>query len=366
MTDAAATALPVKERLTAPREPAPAAVRVWLWTVAALVFAMVLVGGATRLTDSGLSITEWAPVTGAVPPLSAEAWEVEFEKYRQIPEYTRVNKGMSLDEFKFIYWWEWGHRFLGRLIGLAFAVPMVVFWARGMVPGWLKPRLVGLFFLGGLQGAVGWYMVASGLVDRVDVSQYRLALHLTLAAIIVLGLVWTAWGARPLAPDIKAATGSLATAGLAITGLVLLQIYLGALVAGLDAGLTYTTWPLMDGAFIPDAAKLFAMTPAWANLFENVLTVQFVHRMTAYALWVAALGFGLWQWRVGAGLMGLALAGAVTLQALIGITTLVLQVPLDWALAHQGGAFLVLALAAINAQNLMRGASRPAVPPSPS
>ena len=338
------------------RAAAPTAVRVWLYAVAALVFAMVLVGGATRLTDSGLSITEWKPVTGAIPPLSHEAWMAAFEKYRQIPEYTRINKGMSLAEFQTIYWWEWAHRFLGRLIGLAFALPALVFWMRGMIPRWLAPRLAVLFALGGLQGAVGWYMVASGLVDRVDVSQYRLAMHLTLAAIILAAIIWVAREAKGaqqakgvVAPAVSA---GLQAGGLALAGLVLVQIYLGALVAGLDAGLTYTTWPLMDGRFIPPATKLLVMEPAWRNVFENVLTVQFVHRMTAYALLACALLYGVWQWRRGAGRTGLVVAGLVVWQAGVGITTLILEVPLGWALLHQGSAFVVLALAVVNAQGL--------------
>ena len=331
--------------------PVHGAVRVWLYGVALLVFVMVLVGGATRLTDSGLSITEWKPVTGAVPPLSAEAWEAEFAKYRQIPEYERVNRGMSLSEFKTIYWWEWAHRFLGRIIGLAFALPAVLFWTRGMIPRWLVPRLAVLFVLGGLQGAVGWYMVASGLVDRVDVSQYRLAMHLTLAALIFAALVWVARETKGLRMA-RPTSSSLRAGALALGGLVLLQIYLGGLVAGLDAGLTYTTWPLMDGRLIPAASSLLAIDPWWRNLFENVLTVQFVHRMTAYALLACAIAFGVWQWRRGAGALGLGVALLVVWQALVGITTLVLAVPLDWALLHQGSAFAVLALATANAQKL--------------
>ncbi len=335
-----------------PRAPVHPAVRAWLYAVAALVFAMVLVGGATRLTDSGLSITEWKPVTGAIPPFTLEAWMAEFEKYRQIPEYQRINKGMSLAEFQFIYWWEWGHRFLGRLIGLAFAVPAAVFWARGMIPGWLAPRLAVLFLLGGLQGFVGWYMVASGLVDRVDVSQYRLALHLTLAAIIFAAILWVARETKGQARPLAVSSG-LGAGGLALAGFVLVQIYLGALVAGLDAGLTYTSWPLMDGSFIPPAAKLFILEPAWRNAFENVLTVQFIHRMTAYALLGYACLYGWMQWRAGAGRVGIGIAALVVWQAVVGITTLVLQVPLEWALIHQGTAFAILGLAIVNAQALI-------------
>ena len=245
--------------------------------------------------------------------------------------------------FQSIYWWEWGHRFLGRIIGLAFALPALVFWWRGLIPGWLAPRLIGLFALGGLQGAVGWYMVASGLVDRVDVSQYRLALHLTLAAIIFGALIWVARSIAPLkAGADRAVPRGLVAGGLALSAFVLVQIYLGALVAGLDAGLTYTTWPLMDGRVIPPMAKLLVIEPAWRNAFENVLTVQFVHRISAYALLTAAIAFGIWQWRRGAGRFGLLVAAAVLWQGLVGIATLVMQVPLGWALLHQGSAFAVL------------------------
>ena len=246
-------------------------VRIWLWCVAALVFLMVFVGGATRLTDSGLSITEWRPITGVIPPLTAEGWETELEKYRQIPEYQRINRGMSMAEFQFIYWWEWGHRFLGRLVGLAFVVPLVWFAARKALPPRSMPKLLGLLALGGLQGFIGWWMVASGLVDRVDVSQYRLGVHLTMAAIILAAIAWVAQGMKPLEARLEErraqpAVGSV-MAGLFVL-FVLFQIFLGALVAGLDAGLTYTTWPLMDGDFIPPMAKLFIQSrgsPIWAK-----------------------------------------------------------------------------------------------------
>ena len=225
-----------------------------------------------------------------------------------------------------------------------------------MIPRWLAPRLALLFALGGLQGAVGWYMVASGLVDRVDVSQYRLAMHLTLAAIIFAAIIWVAREAKGLGKTkgvvTPAVSAGLKAGGLALAGLVLVQIYLGALVAGLDAGLTYTTWPLMDGRFIPPASKLLVMEPAWRNAFENVLTVQFVHRMTAYALLACACLYGVWQWRRGAGRTGLVVAGLVVWQAGVGITTLVLEVPLGWALLHQGSAFVVLGMAIANAQGL--------------
>lgn len=334
-------------------------VRTWLWCVAALVFLMVFVGGATRLTDSGLSITEWRPITGAIPPLSAEGWEAELEKYRQIPEYQQINRGMSMSEFQFIYWWEWGHRFLGRLVGLAFVVPFVWFAVRKALPPRSTPKLLGLLALGGLQGFIGWWMVASGLTERVDVSQYRLGVHLTMAAVILASIAWVAQSMKPITADFgarraQAAPGTAFAALLSV--FVLAQIFLGALVAGLDAGLTYTTWPLMDGNFIPPAAKLLIQSPWYVNFGENPLTVQFIHRMGAYGL----LGFALFHaWRMHrmAGdrrdaKMASALAIAIALQAVIGIVTLLTQVEMEWALIHQFWAFMILVVSVLHVARL--------------
>src|SRR5436305_787950 len=262
------------------------AIRLWLYAVAALIFAMVLVGGATRLTESGLSIVEWKPVTGAVPPLSEGAWAAEFDKYKTIPQFQHLNSGMTLAEFKTIFWWEWTHRLMGRLIGAAFLLPFLWFLMRGWITPGLRWRLWSIFGLGALQGAVGWWMVASGLADRVEVSQYRLATHLVLACVIFAAIVWTAARIGRAPTEVPPRIRATAIASLA---LVLMQIYLGALVAGLRAGLIYNTWPLIDGSFVPDAARLLHETPAWRNFFENTLTVQFDHRMTAYALFVLAL-----------------------------------------------------------------------------
>lgn len=321
-------------------------VRGWLIGVACLIFVMVIVGGATRLTDSGLSITEWQPLLGAIPPFTEQHWLEAFEKYRQIPEYQLVNKGMSLEDFKFIYWWEWAHRFLGRVIGLAFFLPFVYFLVTGALSIRLALRCGALFVLGGLQGALGWYMVTSGLVDRVDVSQYRLAAHLSLATIIFGALLWVALGleARRHVPrDGREWTSLL------IAGLVLVQVAAGGFVAGLDAGFGYNTWPLMDGVLVPQG--LFAAQPWWRNLFENALTVQFNHRVLAYVIAVLALSYAyVVQSRPGA-----LLAGAVLLQIAIGIWTLVWSVPLWLGLAHQGGALVVFAAAI---WNLHRSLSR--------
>jgi cytochrome c oxidase assembly protein subunit 15 len=329
------------------------AIRLWLVAIAALLVAMVLVGGATRLTESGLSIVEWQPVAGTLPPLSADGWRTEFDKYRATPQYRHLNSGMRLDEFKTIYWWEWAHRLLGRLIGAAFLVPFLWFLWRGWVPPRLRARLWTIFGLGALQGAVGWWMVASGLVNRVEVSQYRLATHLVLACAIFAAIVWTLQSLAERASAPVSARLRASAAGL--VALVLVQIYLGALVAGLRAGLIYNTWPLIDGTFVPSAGSLFATVSGWRNFFENPLTVQFDHRMAAYVLWVFSVLHALdaARSRGGPALAGaLALAAAVSIQAGHGILTLVYAAPLALALAHQGMAIAVLAVAVIHAQRL--------------
>jgi heme a synthase len=341
---------------------ADAAVRLWLFGVALLVFAMIVVGGATRLTDSGLSITEWKPLLGAIPPLTDAHWQDAFAKYKTIPEYDLINAGMSLSEFKFIYWWEWSHRFLGRFIGVAFALPMIGFWLAGMLRPGFAWKLLGVFALGGLQGFVGWYMVMSGLVDRVDVSQYRLALHLLIAFSILALLIWLALdlGPRSARSDKPSVTTWAWRMALAIFVVVFLQSGLGALVAGLKAGLTYNTWPLMDGRFIPTGLGI--LSPWYLNIFENITTVQFDHRMLAYVL----VALVLWQTvglaRAGsderaAGSAGV-LAAVVVAQMGIGIWTLLTGVPLALGLAHQGGAAVVVAATTLHLHVMTRAASR--------
>jgi len=338
------------------------AIRMWLIVVAALIFAMVLVGGATRLTESGLSIVEWQPVTGALPPLSEAAWEAEFAKYKAIPQYRQINRGMSLADFKTIYWWEWGHRLLGRLIGVAFLLPFLFFLWRGWVGPGLRWRLWAIFGLGAVQGAVGWWMVASGLVERTSVSQYRLAFHLTLACVIYAAIVWTIQQMTPrqIAPMAR----RISVTASVLVVLVLAQIYLGALVAGLRAGLIYNTWPLIDGALVPKAASLFFQEPWWRNFFENTLTVQFNHRMMAYAIFLAALWhlIDAWQMASHAARVGAAvLFAAVAVQAALGIVTLLYQTPLSLALAHQGLAMVVLTIAVVHAERLMHRLPAPAL-----
>jgi heme a synthase len=328
--------------------PGTGTVRIWLLAVAALVFAMVSLGGATRLTGSGLSITEWQPIMGAVPPLTEAAWQEAFEKYQRIPQYKLVNRGMSLDAFKLIYRWEWTHRFLGRLIGVVFLLPFLYFLATGRLARPLKWKLAGIFALGGLQGFIGWYMVASGLAERTSVSQYRLALHLTLAVAIFGALLWVALSLGPArAVRSPARARRFAAGAAAIAGLVLLQVAAGALVAGLKAGSGWNTWPLMDGELVPRGWD--ALSPWWLNLFENALTVQLSHRLLAYAIAAAAL-WHLWSlWRAAAGgaamRSGAVLAAAVLAQAAVGVWTLLAHVPIPLALLHQSGAVALFGVA---------------------
>lgn len=323
-----------------------APVRRWLWFCAAMIFAMVVIGGVTRLTESGLSITEWRPVTGVIPPLSEAEWLAEFAKYQRIPEFQLKNAMMTLAEFKTIFWWEYVHRLWGRLIGIAFALPFLWFLATGRVRGALAWKLAGLLALGGLQGAIGWWMVASGLVERTDVSPYRLAVHLSLALVIYALIV-------RLALDLAAAEaprhrerpklwlGRAALAALAAT------IVAGAFVAGNDAGFVYNTFPLMDGRFIP--AGYGDMAPWWRNAFENVAAVQFNHRWLAIATTVLVVAYvgaihasrGAPRARLLASWLGASVIG----QALIGVVTLLHAVPVALGAAHQAGAVVVLTLA---------------------
>lgn len=323
-----------------------ALVRAWLYVVLVVLFALVVVGGATRLTNSGLSITEWKPIHGIIPPIGEAEWQEEFAKYQQIPQYKQLNVGMSLDEFKGIYWWEWAHRVLARGVGFVFALPLVFLIATSRIERALVPKLAGILALGGLQGAIGWWMVSSGLVNRTDVSQYRLATHLTIAAIIFAATMLVARGLAPHSEP-EADRPLRRMAGLLLI-LALVQIYLGGLVAGLDAGLSYNTWPLMDGALVPGG--LFVIDPAWRNFFENPQMVQFVHRLGAYVVFLAALWHAVDTYRRQPGSThahrALVLFGLVLIQAMIGIATLVMQVPLHWALLHQGFALVVLGFAA--------------------
>lgn len=326
LTAAETTANPVPDRLRP--------VRVWLYVMAMMVLIMVVVGGLTRLTESGLSITEWKPVTGIIPPLSEADWLAEFESYKQIPQYQVLNQGMTLDEFKFIFFWEWFHRAWGRVIGLAFAVPFLVFLAQRRFNWSLAAPLAGLFVLGGLQGALGWWMVTSGLTELTSVSQYRLAAHLTAALLLFLALIWVA---RDLSPSRIMASAADRSSALILLALVIVQIAAGGFVAGLDAGMGYNTWPLMDGALVPSG--LGVMDPWWKNLFENALTVQFIHRTIAYVITLYVVA--LWLYRRGQGGWLPRIAVLVVLQVALGVATLLMHVALPVALGHQALAFML-------------------------
>lgn len=339
---------------SAQQAPQLGAVKWWLVSVAALIAIMVLVGGATRLTESGLSIVEWKPVTGTLPPLNDAQWAQAFEGYKAIPQYRELNAGMNLSEFKTIFWWEWSHRLLGRVIGAVYLLPFLFFLWRGVLGTELKRRLWLIFGLGALQGAVGWWMVASGLSQRVEVSQYRLATHLVLALLIFAAIVWTL---RRLTERPRlAAPLRLKITAMALLAMTFVQLYFGALVAGLRAGRVYNTWPDIDGSLIPSAARLWFEEPWWRNLFDNTLTVQFEHRMTAYALLALAIlhAIDAVRSRAGAAVAGGAwwLVAAITLQATLGILTLLRQVPIDLALTHQAIAIVVLTLAVVQAERL--------------
>lgn len=315
------------------------AIKSWLFWLSVLVFIMVLVGGATRLTKSGLSITEWDPIFGAIPPLNSTDWATLFQKYQQSSQYKLQNVGMSLNEFEFIFWWEWAHRQLGRFIGLITLLPFLYFAVTRKLDNRIWPRLLALVILVGLQGALGWYMVASGLVNRVEVSQYRLAAHLILACVFFAAIIWTnstlKWTHR-LGFNFDAWTALL------LVGLIFIQIAAGGFVAGLNAGQGYNTWPLMDGKLIPNG--LDAMQPLWKNLFENALTVQFVHRLLAYTILVVAVFHAFRTFS----LTSMVLAYFVFVQAVLGIMTLMMHVPIGFALTHQATAMIVLAAAVWN------------------
>jgi len=310
----------------------------WLFAVAALVFLMVVVGGITRLTESGLSMVEWRPVTGWLPPLSDQAWQAEFDKYKAFPEYQKVNRGMTLGEFQTIFAWEFGHRLLGRIIGLAFFLPMVWFMLRGVIRRPEVPWFLFLLLAGGSQGLLGWYMVQSGLIDDPDVSQYRLAAHLSLAVAIYGLLVWTGLNVRS---GRSVASWGGSGRGFFLTMLVFLQIVMGAFVAGTNAGFAFNDWPLMDGALVPDG--LFSTSPWWLSLFEDIGTIQFTHRLLAYGLIVAVLLTFL-QSRAGPAPQrkaSAALLHGVLLQSALGVATLWLVVPVWLGALHQATATLV-------------------------
>jgi cytochrome c oxidase assembly protein subunit 15 len=320
----------------------------WLFLMCILVAAMVIVGGATRLTDSGLSITEWKPISGAIPPLSEAHWQEEFAKYRTTTEYKAVNRGMTLADFKEIYWWEWAHRFLGRFIGIAFVLPLIFFIVTRSVSRALGVKLFGLFVLGGAQGALGWWMVTSGLSERVDVSQHRLAAHLALA-ILLFGLMF--WLALDLRNGGRMRIRQpLFWGALALAGGVFAQMVLGAFVAGLRAGRTFNTWPLMDGAFVPPG--YFNSPPRFGDLFESIAAVQFNHRLGAYLVAAGAVWFFFAARKVAAEPRARLVLIAVLAQIALGVWTLLAVTPLSLGLLHQAGALAVFAAALYAAHGL--------------
>ncbi len=337
-------------------------VAAWLLAVAVLVALMVMLGGATRLTHSGLSMVQWQPLMGVLPPMNEAAWMDVFERYKQYPEYQKINQGMSLEEFKSIFYFEYAHRVLGRLIGLAFALPFVWFWATGRIERRMRIPLVGLFLLGGLQGLIGWWMVKSGLVDRPDVSHYRLAVHLGVAVLIFGGLIWAALSLlfpRPEGVTKTVFVGELRLWVVVILTMIFLQILSGALVAGLDAGLIYNSFPTMNGYWLPP--ELGDLSPGWINLFENPVTVQFDHRIGAYICTILIVGLWLRQQltpKLGAAFAGAArkamalTLAALALQLALGIVTLLWVVPVVIAVLHQGGALLLFAAATLLAFHL--------------
>ena len=314
----------------------------WLLWVAFLVFLMVMVGGATRLTESGLSMVSWNPILGIFPPFTQESWLAEFDAYKKFPEYLKVNAGMTLEEFKAIYWWEYSHRLLGRFIGLFFAIGLLVFLSKKMVRANLKPILFFLFALGASQGVLGWYMVQSGLVNEPDVSHYRLAAHLGLALFIIISLVWV--GLDLLRPSHRKKDKRLFRLALLITFLIFLQSIFGALVAGLNAGKIYNSWPDMNGSFLPEGP--FSMEPWWLNLLENHGLVQFDHRILGYLIvFFSIYIFVFAKMNLASGPIRRAtktLMHSTFLQMILGISTLLMGVPVWLGTIHQGMAVILL------------------------
>ncbi|MET3925692.1 COX15/CtaA family protein [Devosia sp. 2618] len=317
-------------------------VRIWLYVMAFMVLCMVMVGGMTRLTGSGLSITTWRPISGIIPPMSEAEWMAEFAGYKLIPQYEVYNHWMTLEDFKGIFWWEWIHRFLGRMLGFAFAIPFVVFLVQKRLTRDMALPLVGLFLLGGFQGFLGWWMVSSGLSELTSVSQYRLATHLTAAALLLLALIWVARRMRPQ-PTQGVVTRFNVTSIAILLAMLVLQIAAGGFVAGIDAGMGFNTWPLMEGKLIPDG--LGAYDPAWRSMFEHGLTVQFNHRILAYLITIVTFVLLILQMRR-AGLGGVhrwmaVIAVLVVAQVGLGIATLLSMIQIDLAVGHQGLAFIL-------------------------
>jgi len=336
----------------------PAIIANWLYSVAFLVFIMVIVGGITRLTESGLSITEWKPVTGALPPLNEAQWLSEFEKYKQIPEYLEINgpAGMTLAEFKFIYFWEWVHRLLGRVIGLAFPVPFAIFWIRRTIPAGYHARLFALLALGGLQGAIGWWMVSSGRSERTDVSHYRLAVHLLTALFIMGGLIWTALDLRQLARSSAARPARLTGFSSTVIVILFLQLLFGAWVAGLNAGYVSNSWPLMNDRFYPDGIDW--SRGAWFALTHDPYLTHFIHRWWAWVTVAALVLLARRAKKAGARPASIAIHAAFGTQILLGIATVMTNMNIVMAVLHQAVGALVVASTVWGIHLLGRSADR--------
>ena len=341
-------------------QPRPAGIASWLTFVAVLIFVMIVVGGITRLTESGLSMVRWEPISGAIPPLNEADWQREFDHYRATPQYQLVNTGMTLADFKTIFFWEYVHRLLGRLIGLAFALPLLCFWWQRAIPAGYGWKLGGLFGLGGLQGAIGWWMVASGLVDVPEVSHIRLAVHLLLAFGIFAAVIWVSLDLNALAKDAGARPVKLPLLGIWALCLTFLQFLFGAYVAGLEAGYAFNSWPLMGDALFPAEAPM--LEPFARNFVDNPLVVQFVHRWLAFVVAAVAVWLGVRAWRRGFRADAALLVGAVLAQLLLGILTILSGVQIDIAVAHQGMAALLLAALVTAAHRLGGSRSERALP----
>ncbi len=331
----------------------PLALSNWLFSVAGLILLMVVVGGITRLTESGLSIVHWQPISGTIPPIGDAAWEAEFAAYRQSPQYQLLNHGMTLGEFKDIFFWEYVHRLLGRLIGLAFAIPLAWFAWRRAIPKGYGWRLVVLLGLGALQGVIGWWMVASGLVDRPDVSHIRLAIHLLAALLIFAAIIWVALDLRDLAAAERGSTAPTArmpTIAIWTLSALALQLMFGAYVAGLDAGYAFNSWPTMGGEWFPSGTAM--LEPFFRNLVDNPIVVQFIHRWLAWVVAILAWTLALSAWRRDLPIHAALVAVAVMLQILLGILTLLSGVQLWIAVSHQAMAALLLAAIVTTAHRL--------------
>lgn len=323
-----------------PQQLRPRTLSNWLFGVAALVVAMVVIGGITRLTESGLSITQWKPISGVIPPLNAVQWQAEFDNYKKIPEYQQLNRGMSMAGFQAIFFWEYLHRLLGRVVGAAYLLPLLWFWIRGRVPRGYVPRLFALVALVCFQGAIGWWMVSSGLVKRIDVSHVRLAVHLVTALTLLAGTVWTALDLRALALNGRARPARLRPVAVLALGLLFGQILFGAFTAGLDAGYAFSSWPLMGDEIFPAATPL--TDPLWRNAVDNPVVVQFIHRWFAFVAAAGLVTLALATMRAGAPRTAAILIGLVACQIVLGIATLLSGVEIVVAVAHQANAALTL------------------------